>query len=222
MSGSYPLPSYATPGPIPPDQYMDGNQGIEERGVKRKIAGWTAPTGSFVPLSFLPTTTTTSDGGGRTGDVGFSNGFVAKQEPAQPFVNPPSINEPITDRIKTNLSRTASPVPTREPEPIAQPHPARMGTRLPGSGDLSNTGPRTITWPKVSGVHVGEVNDPNRNGNGDAVGTEEGREEEGEGREEATEEECYSWSDLPMNKQGEFCGCLSLALRRFVFGLFRR
>jgi hypothetical protein len=205
MSGSYSIPSYATPGPVPSDQYMDGNQGTEERGVKRKIAGWTAPPGSFVPSSF-PSTMTTSDSGGRTGDVGSSNGFIAKQEPPVPFGNPLPLNEPITEPIKMNFSRTASPVPAPVVEAPIQSQPARMGTRLPGSGDLANTGPRTISWPKVSGVHVGEViSDGNGNVNGDAE-TPEGE----DGREEVIEEECYSWGDLPMNKQGEFCGCLCL------------
>jgi hypothetical protein len=215
MSGSYSIPSYATPGPIPPDQYMDGNQGTEERGVKRKIAGWTAPPlDSFVPSSF-PLTMTTSDSGGRTGDVGSSNGFIAKQEPApasEPFGNPLPSNEPITEPIKMNLSRTASPVPAPVVEEPIQSQPARMGTRLPGSGDLANTGPRTISWPKVSGVHVGEViSDGNGNGNDDGNVNGDAETQEGEdGREEVIEEECYSWGDLPMNKQGEFCGCLCL------------
>jgi hypothetical protein len=58
---------------------------------------------------------------------------------------------------------------------------ARMGTRVPGSGDLGNGGARERMWPVLHGVSVGVR-----------------REEE----ELVLEEECYSWTDLPMNKQG--------------------
>lgn len=189
MSTPYTLPAYATPGPVPPDQFVDASKGMEmERGVKRKIAGWTAPPDSFTPSSFLPTTTSSA------GTEMYANGIVTKQEP-QPLLPSQPPNEPITETIKTNPSRTTSPIPV----PVEEPHPARMGTRLPGSGDLANTGARTRTWPRIPGVHVGQViSDGNGNVNGDAE-----RQEEREGREEVVEEECYSWADLPMNKQGE-------------------
>lgn len=89
----------------------------------------------------------------------------------KPAVDPPKVI------VK---SESEEPVPAEAV--IAASHFARMGTRVPGPGDLGNTGPRERTWHVLPGVSVG------------ARRTEEG--------EVVVEEECYSWTDLPMNKQG--------------------
>jgi hypothetical protein len=118
----------------------------ENRGTKRKLSGWTAPSTHVVPPL-----------------------RVAEEEEPEAAVQVKS-EEP---RVKSEESSL--------PEPSSSSSFARLGTRVPGSGDLGNTGAAERTWPSLPGVSVGQP-------------TEEG--------DLIAEEECYSWTDLPMNKQG--------------------
>lgn len=117
----------------------------ENRGTKRKLSGWTAPSTHVVPSS------------------------RAAEEAPEAAV-----------QVKSEEPRVKSEEPS-VPEPSSSSSFARLGTRVPGSGDLGNTGAAERTWPSLPGVSVGK---PTAQG------------------ELVVEEECYSWTDLPMNKQG--------------------
>lgn len=123
-----------------------------DRGTKRKLSGWTAP------LPVYPVQGT---------DLAMLDERKHAVEPPPP---PPAV-------IVKSESEDSAPAEAV----VAASQFARMGTRVPGSGDLGNTGARERMWPVLRGVSVGVR-----------------REEE----ELVLEEECYSWTDLPMNKQG--------------------
>ncbi|KAI5455481.1 transcription factor, contains a PHD finger motif [Naganishia albida] len=94
-------------------------------------------------------------------------------------------DETVLKSEHVNVKAESPPVKPEEPSAASSASSyARFGTRVPGSGDLGNTGPVERTWPLFPGVNVGQRT-------------------EAEAEEVVVlEEECYSWLDLPMNKQG--------------------
>ncbi|KAJ9092965.1 hypothetical protein QFC19_005797 [Naganishia cerealis] len=162
----------------------------EARGLKRKLAGWTAPGDH-------PTVQQDSKAG---------------IDPSVPVLYDADVKPSVLDVAlpQSMVKSEQSPPPLTSsdlPAPVEQQPTiryARLGTRLPGSGDLGGPGIQKRVWPRLSGVHLdvvwkGQAPEPAVNGNDGPSGTKN----QGQDDEVVLEEECYSWTDLPMNKQGK-------------------
>lgn len=147
-----------------------------------------------------------------------------KSEPSLPPVHTFASLAATSNPTPTSTTAVPPPQPQQQTQPQQQPQQqqqqhrpapqpakhaaaARMGTRLPGSGDLGGSGPRKrLGWPRMGGVRVDASWKGRRRRRGRGLqGKEEDEEEEedDDDEEEVLEEECYAWTDLPMNKQGK-------------------
>lgn len=154
----------------------------ESRGSKRKLSGWTAPSDLIQPIIQHDRATPTD--------------ALFRKEEIQPPGPTPVPLPPVA--VKAEVSPEPTPdISASSHRPLS--HYARLGSRLPGSGDLGGSGSAERGWPCLPGVTVGvkrkRTGDEAEHGRADEMA----REQE---EEVVLEEECYSWTDLPMNKQG--------------------
>ncbi|KAJ9107501.1 hypothetical protein QFC21_000956 [Naganishia friedmannii] len=134
-----------------------------------------------------------------------------KSEPSPPPPPPPStLDLPSSSSPSSSSPSTVLPPVLPPVAAVADPIKkyARMGTRVPGSGDLGGSGTRMKRWPRCSGVRLDAVwktpqeqqQQQQEGGLDGAMGDKEDEDDDDE--ELVWEEECYAWTDLPMNKQG--------------------